>query len=220
MDLSHNWRDITRPMSQKLATWPGDVPFEFQLGWAIAHGATVNVGAIRTSVHSGTHCDAPFHFASDGPTVETLDVSVWLGAATVIDVRDGDWDAALQPAQLRRAPRVLIRTDAWRDSGQFPTQIPALPPELVPCLATAGVVLYGIDLPSVDPLDSKTLAVHHALRAANIQILEGLDLHDIPEGAYELIALPLKLVGADGSPVRAVLRAMDAVATTPPPEGA
>ena len=105
----------------------------------------------------------------------------------------------------RATPRVLVRTNACDDKSIFPSRIPTLAPDVPEWLGQQGVLLFGVDLPSVDQLDSKTLPIHHALGAANITILENLDLRAVPAGCYDLIALPLRLAGADGSPVRAVL---------------
>ena len=102
-------------------------------------------------------------------------------------------------------PRVLVRTNACDDKSVFPSRIPTLAPDVPEWLGQQGVRLFGVDLPSVDQVDSRTLPIHHALGAANITILENLDLRAVPAGCYDLIALPLRLAGADGSPVRAVL---------------
>lgn len=199
--------DISRPLAAGTACWPGDVPFSFRLGWTIAGGASVNVGAIESSVHTATHCDAPYHFDNGGDTVERLPPDTFIGPALVVDVRNtGRWGERLARLDLSRTPRVLFNTGGWPDSTRFPESIPVMEPGLPDWLADRGVRLIGVDLPSVDPLDSKTLDNHHALGRRGITIVEGLWLADVPEGRYELIALPLKIVGADGSPLRAVLR--------------
>jgi arylformamidase len=202
--------DITLPVSAALAGWPGDAPYRF--GWSCtkAGGASVNVGQLSCSIHTGTHTDAPYHFDDRGVTTERLPLSAYLGPARVLDVagrlliRRDD----LSGVDLERTPRLLLRTGAWKDHGRFPDSIPVLAEDVPDWLAERGVVLLGMDVPSVDVLDSKTLPVHHALGRHGIAILESLDLSAVPEGVYELIALPLKLVGADGSPVRAVLRTL------------
>jgi arylformamidase len=200
--------DISRPLDSTLAPWPGDRPFRFELTAKQSEGSSVNVGAISSSVHSGTHVDAPFHYRNDGLRTDSLDLSTYLGPALVVDARGWEqipWEV-LAGHDLTRTPRVLFRTDGWLNSARFPEQIPVLAPGVATLLGEGGIVLVGVDLPSVDQIDSKHLPNHHALDTAGIRILEGLDLADVPPGAYELIALPLKLVGADGAPVRAVLR--------------
>jgi arylformamidase len=202
--------DISRPLSAATACWPGDVPFAFRLGGRIRDGSTVNVGAVETSVHSGTHCDAPYHYDDAGPSVDTLPPEMFVGPAWVVDVRGcaENWRSRLEGLDFRETPRVLFRTDGWPDTGRFPERIPVMEPDLPDWLGGRGVVLAGVDLPSVDALDSKTLDNHHALGRQRIVIVEGLWLEDVPEGRYELIAPPLRIVGADGSPLRALLRAL------------
>jgi arylformamidase len=203
--------DISRPLAATTACWPGDVPFSFRWGWRIRDGASVNVGAIEASVHTGTHCDAPFHFDNAGLTVDHLPLTTFLGPARVVDVRDcpENWQARLVGLNIRETPRILFRTGGWPDSDRFPDRIPVMEPTLPDWLGRQGVVLLGVDLPSVDPLDSKTLDNHHALGRHRITILEGISLEDVPEGRFELIAPPLNITGADGSPLRALLRALE-----------
>lgn len=200
--------DITHPMTREIAHWPGDVPYEFRLGWKMADGASVNVGNITTSVHSGTHADAPFHFQSDGRTIDQLDPAVFIGPALVVDVsgREVIRRQDLPAGDFRATPRLLLKTGGWVDTTRFPERIPVLESGLPTSLAERGVILIGVDLPSVDQIDSKDLPIHHELGRCGVQILENLALKDVPPGRFELIALPLSLVGADGAPVRAVLR--------------
>ncbi len=202
--------DISRPLASTTACWPGDVPFSFRLNWRIRDGASVNVGAIEASVHTGTHCDAPFHFLEAGATVDQLSLEKFIGPAWVVDVRGylSCWGERLKGLDFQGAPRVLFRTGGWLDTNRFPDAIPVMEPDLPEWLGQKGVVLIGVDLPSVDALDSKTLDNHHTLGLKDIVIVEGLWLENIPEGLYELIAPPLKIERADGSPLRAVLRAL------------
>jgi arylformamidase len=201
--------DVSRPLAATTACWPGDTATAFGLGWRIRDGASVNVGTLTASVHAATHCDAPFHYDDAGPTVDRLPLTSFLGPAWLVDVAGcpGRWRERLEGLDLAAAPRVLFRTGGWPGSGVFPESVPVMEPELPGWLGGRGVVLVGVDLPSVDALDSKALANHHALGRHGIAIVEGLWLAGVPEGRYELIALPLKIAGADGSPVRAVLRA-------------
>ena len=198
--------DISLPLQTTTAEWPGDTPFDFRLTWKQSEGASVNVGAISTTVHIGTHADAPFHFAADAPSIDQLDLAAYLGPCTVVDVRGREVIDTEDLDGIAIAPRVLLRTDAWTDFTRFPERIPVIAPDVPAHLQARGVVLLGVDVPSVDPIDSNDLANHRALAECGIRILESLRLADVPAGDYELIALPLKLVGADGAPVRAVLR--------------
>lgn len=199
--------DISLPLENTLATWPGDTRYRYELSWQMERGNTVNVGTITLSVHAGTHIDAPYHFQAGGKGAAELDITIFIGPAIVADVRGAEtitWDH-LKNLPFDQAPRLLLRTDAWSDHTIFPTQIPTLAPDVPARLGERGVVLLGVDVPSVDDIESKALPNHHALTAANIRILESLDLRDVPTDIYTLSALPLRLVGADGAPVRAVL---------------
>ena len=198
--------DISRPLSDDTAGWPGDVPFSFRLSWRKSAGASVNVGAIAGSVHAATHCDAPYHFDDAGSTVDRLPPETFVGPAWVVDVRGAEtWQSRLESLDFSGTPRVLFRTGGWPDTARFPASIPAMERTLPAWLASRGVALIGVDVPSVDALDSKTLDNHHALGRAGIAIVEGLWLDDVIPGRYDFVGLPLKLVGADGSPLRAVL---------------
>lgn len=203
-----NLIDVTRSLHPGMVVWPGDTATEFQFVATRAAGYSCNVGQLRVSMHAGTHVDAPFHFLDDGATIEALPLDVYVGPARVIDARGHD---PLTPALLEQfdwaaTPRVIFRTDCWNDPAQFPARWPAFAPELPAWLGARGVRLIGLDFPSVDQSTSKDLPTHHALAAANVLILESLDLRNVEPGVYELIALPLKIRGSDGSPVRAVLR--------------
>jgi arylformamidase len=201
-------RDITIPMQNSLASWPGDAPFRFTWTWRKQDGATVNVGQIQLSVHTGTHTDAPYHFDDAGAKADALNLDRFIGPAQVIQLtgRLSLRRADLELFNLVGTPRVLLRTDGWTDHSRFPATIPVMDEDVPDWLHRQGVILVGVDVPSVDDLDSKKLPNHHALGAHGITILESLDLSSVPAGRYELIALPMKLVGADGAPVRAVLR--------------
>ncbi|SFT22019.1 arylformamidase [Paenibacillus sp. BC26] len=203
-----NWIDISQPLDEKVATWPGDTPFSYKVSWSKEESGSVNVGQIVMSIHTGTHIDAPFHFDNEGKRVSDLDLDLYMGRARVIHLPNPESIGVqeLTGVQLDGVTRLLIRTDAWKDRHVFPQSIPPIEPELAAYLAGYGVRLIGLDLPSVDPLDSKELPAHHKLAGHGIHILEGLVLDHVEPGDYELIALPLPLTEADGSPVRAVLR--------------
>ena len=202
--------DVTYPVSAALAAWPGDAPYRFDWSMTQAGGASVNVGQVSMSVHTGTHVDAPYHFDPHGSTADQLPLHALVGRAIVVEVREKHWirRGHLEGFNLRLAPRVLFRTDAWLDRTQFPCSIPVMESGLPDWFHEKGVVLVGVDVPSVDAIESKDLPNHHRLGNHGIVILEGLHLIDVPPGTYELAALPLKLVGADGAPARAILRAV------------
>jgi arylformamidase len=207
--------DISRTLAADLAPWPGDTPFHFKLNRQIPAGDLVNLGAISLSVHNGTHADARFHFEATGETMERAALEIYLGPATVIDLahqfaRGGKTlieidDLQANAQSISEAPRLLIKTCVWQDSTIFPERIPVIAPGVAEWLGTKGVRLLGLDLPSVDPIDAKVLHNHLALAGAGISIIESLDLSGVSAGPYHFAALPLKIAGADGAPVRAVL---------------
>jgi len=200
--------DISRPIHTDMPVWPGDTAARFDVVLRIAEGAVVNIGALRVSVHTGTHADAPWHYNDAGATIDQVLPEIYIGPARVIDAR-GCESLSLglfHGIDLAPTPRVLFRTDAWTDPLAFPMVWPVMTPDLPEWLAAQGVKLVGFDIPSVDTLNSKDLPIHHACDRAGIVILENLDLGASAPGCYELIALPLRIAGGDGSPVRAVLR--------------
>ncbi|MFC4077830.1 arylformamidase [Salinithrix halophila] len=203
------WIDISQPLREGMAVWPGDTPFSYQSVLTKAQSGSVNVGSLTMSAHSGTHVDAPFHFDNQGKGILELDLDPYVGPARVVSLPPGTESigpASLEKEELAGVERLLLRTGVWTDRCTFPERIPPVEPELALWLAERGIRLLGLDLPSVDPLDSKELPAHHALARHGVHILEGAVLDDVEPGNYELYAFPLPLKGADGSPVRAVLR--------------
>lgn len=199
--------DISLPLRPELSGWPGDRPVASTFTWHQNRGDTVTVGAFEMSVHTGTHVDAPFHVSGSGLTADALPLEAFIGPATVINVAGHEMVTVdvLEAVGVRPQPRLLLRTGAWPDPARFPDRIPVLAPEVPEYLAARGVVLLGVDLPSVDALNDASVPNHHALFRRGIQILEGLRLEGVPEGDYFLSALPLPLAGMDGAPARAVL---------------
>lgn len=188
--------------------WPGDTPFS--CGWTarVAEGSSVNLTAITSSPHVGTHADAPLHVMDGGASAESLPLDAFIGRALVLDVAGRPRD--LGPDWAEQVPngtaRLLLRTGISIASGTFPADWPALSAEAADFLVRRGLRLLGVDAPSVDRRESKTLAVHHALFGGGAQVLENLDLRGVAEGEYELTAAPVKWAGVDAAPVRAVLR--------------
>jgi arylformamidase len=203
--------DLSPIIRPETPVWPGDTPFQSRLSWSIADGASVNLSAITTTPHLGSHADAPFHTEPRGDGMAEMPLDRYLGPCRVVRVPP---QPLIEPRHvegidLANPRRILFKSESVRDRRSFPERFTALSPELAALLAERGILLVGMDTPSVDPFDSKTLDAHHALFHGNVAILEGLVLDGVPEGVYELIALPLRLAGLDASPVRAVLRTLE-----------
>jgi arylformamidase len=208
--------DISRTLSNDFAEWPGDEPFHYRLTKEIAKGATVNLGAVTMSIHNGTHSDARFHFDSKGASIEKAPLEVYLGRATVVDLAQSFSqsrekhlitleDLRLHAEDIAATSRLLVKTGRWTDSTVFPDQIPVIAADVPAWLQKNGVKLLGLDLPSMDEIDSKSLQNHHALARAGIAIVESLDLSNVAAGIYNFAGLPLKIDSADGAPMRAIL---------------
>jgi len=199
--------DISPPVDEHAAVFPGDAAYSQQLHFALAPGCPVNVNTLTFSPHTGAHADAPMHYANGAAAIGALSLLPYLGPCRVIHC------IACGPLVLPRhighalhglPARVLLRTAAT--ASQDWASFTAIAPETIALLATQNVALVGIDTPSVDPATSQDLPAHHQLLRHGLRVLENLVLDAVPEGDYELIALPLKLVRADASPVRAILR--------------
>ena len=201
--------DISPPVHAGAPVFPGDTPYAQHWSAEIGPGCPVNVSALTLSPHVGAHADAPLHYDPAGAAIGALDLSPYLGPCRVIHaigVRPLLLWEHLAHAVQGLPPRVLVRTYARMPVEAWDSQLAAFAPDTVERLADAGVQLIGIDTASIDPADSKTLDSHQVIRRRGLRVLENLVLDAVPEGDYELIALPLKLMSADASPVRAVLR--------------
>lgn len=205
--------DITPPITPELKVWPGDTPMtrEVLSDLKTNPAATVTLSTIRATAHLGAHADGPNHYGKDAPGIGERPLEPYLGRCQVIEasIRKGkrvfpsDLDGGID--QIREQ-RVLIRTNTFPDHTKWNDDFAGLSGELIDALARRRVMLVGVDTPSVDLFHDKKLEAHKAILKANMAILEGLVLRGVPQGSYELISLPLKLMGFDASPVRAVLR--------------
>ncbi|KGR79584.1 arylformamidase [Ureibacillus manganicus] len=209
--MAKKWIDITQPFTNTIATWPGDTPFTFDLAYTKYETGSVNIGRFTTSTHTGTHADAPFHFDDNTPTVDQLDINVFIGTALVVDLSNKMelCSEDFKDIDLRGAKRILLKLHQEVNFEEFPELVPIIHPDIAPFLKEKGVVLLGVDCPSVDALDSKSLNTHHSLYNNGIYIIENLVLQNITPGFYEFIGLPLNIVGADAAPVRAVISKID-----------
>ena len=203
--------DISPPVQAGAPVFPGDTPYAQQWAATIAPGCPVNVSTLTLSPHVGAHADAPLHYDPHGTAVGALDLDPYLGPCRVVHaIARGPlvtWQH-IAHAMHDLPPRVLVRTYQRAPVDRWDPLLAAFAPDTLERLADAGVRLVGIDTASIDPADSKTLGSHQVVRRRDVRVLENLVLDDVPEGDYELIALPLKLVTADASPVRAVLRSI------------
>ena len=211
-------RDISVAVREGTPEWPGDTPFSCRWTWVMAQGASVNVSAIGGSPHVGTHADAPLHVKDGWPGAHELPLEAFHGECLVVDVSaqeaggagitlDALEGAAREAgASIDRVERLLLRTGRTIAAGAFPGGWPAVREDCARALLGRGLRLLGVDCPSVDDRESKTLPVHHMVFGGNACVLENLDLRRTPPGEYELIAPPLKLMALDAAPVRALLR--------------
>jgi len=221
--------DISPPLSPDLAVFPGDTALSRRVLLDIARGDHLTLSTLTATVHLGAHADADSHYAAGGATIDRHDLGLYLGPCVVCPVRATPGERFTQRALPREAlerldelvaagepGRLLLATGTAPDPERFPDDLAAPDPGLIASLADRGLRLLGVDTPSVDPADAKELASHHACARAGVRILEGLVLGGVEPGVYELIALPLRLVGFDASPVRAVLRELPAASPPSP----
>ncbi|CAN7332546.1 arylformamidase [Acidovorax sp. LjRoot66] len=204
--------DISPPVHAGSPVFPGDTAYSQQWCATIGPGCPVNVSAITLSPHVGAHADAPLHYDADGATIGDVSLEPFLGPCRVIHaIARGpliEWEHIAHAVDGTLPQRVLVRTYEHMPVDRWDGALAAYAPATIARLADLGVLLVGIDTASIDPADSKTLDSHQVIRQRGLRVLENLVLDEVPEGDYELIALPLKLTTADASPVRAVLRAL------------
>lgn len=200
--------DISPSIRPGIPVWPGDSEYSFETTWQIAGGCPVRVSKITLSTHTGAHCDAPSHYGTDGLNIDEVGLDAYLGPCRVIDCIGVQkvLPAMLAPHLDNTPPRILLRTYRSVPQQQWDADFPFIDPGCIDLLAQHGVLLIGIDTPSLDAQDSKELDCHMAVKRHKMAILEGIILDQVAAGDYELIALPLKLAGLDASPVRAILR--------------
>ena len=199
--------DISPTISARLGVWPGDVAFSREESLSIAGGDNIGLSAIRGTVHLGAHADAPIHYVAAGQGIEARPLERYFGRCQIIDVAV-ERGARITPDRVQvpvEAPRVLFRTGTFPDPEHWNEDFAAFSPELVDHLSAQGVLTLGIDTPSIDPQNDAELLSHQRVAAHDLAVLEGLLLEGVAPGLYTLIALPLKIEGADAAPLRAAL---------------
>ncbi len=209
MPLMAKLWDISPPLHAGSPVFPGDAAFKLHWSWTLGPDCPVNVSTLTLSPHTGAHADAPLHYDNAGEAIGAVPLEPYLGRCRVIHAIDCGplvHTHHMAHALADLPPRVLVRTYRQAPVHRWDPTLAGFAPDAITHLADLGVMLVGIDTASIDPADSKTLDSHQVIRRRGLRVLENLVLDDVPEGDYELIALPLKLVAADASPVRAVLR--------------
>lgn len=201
------WIDISPPITEKIAVFPGDVAYRRKVSLDFKKGHHLLLSSFESTLHLGAHADAANHYHAQGEGIEARDVGIYLGRCQVIHVIKGQGRIGAHEIQGQKiqAPRILFRTDSFLDPEHWHGDFRSFDPDFLNQLADQGVRLVGIDTPSVDPEDSKGLEAHQVLFRRQMAVLEGLVLSKVSEGLYTLIAPPLRLIGADASPVRALL---------------
>jgi len=202
--------DISPTISESTKVWPGDTPMSREVLCDMGRGDNLTLSTLHATVHLGAHADAPSHYGADAASIESVNLERYVGTCRVVhvDVARGERVTVERLGAVVDVPRLLIATETYPDPTTFNEDFAGLAPALVDHLHACGVELVGIDTPSVDLFSSKDLPAHQRFLANEMGIIEGLVLGKVPEGVYELIALPLKLKGFDASPVRAVLRTL------------
>ena len=211
--------DISPPLTPKTAVFPGDTMLSRRVLMDTADGDHLTLSTLTSTVHIGSHADGENHYKPGGRPIDQHPLEMYLGPCVVAPVRAEcgrrfgidaiatKWLNVLGGLVSDGQPgRLLLQTGTGGSPEAFPSDLAAPEPEAIDALAGQGVRLLGVDTPSVDLADAKDLVGHAACARGGVLILEGLVLDGVEPGIWELIALPLRLVGFDASPVRAVLR--------------
>lgn len=210
--------DISLSISPDMPVWPGDPAVELRQTSSMDQGAHDNISRLACSVHTGTHVDAPHHFLNDHRTVESLSLEILAGPVLVVQFPDevslitaASLESAIIPKGTKRLLLKTRNSHLWEQQADaFAQDFVGVSEDGAEWLVQAGIRLVGIDYLSIAPYH-QSIPTHQILLKAGIIILEGADLHAVLPGMYDLFCLPLKLVGSDGAPARAILMDRDKV---------
>lgn len=200
------WVDVSIPLEVGMTVWPGDLNFKFEPDRRISNGANANTSFLHLSTHTGTHCDAPWHFIESGRKLDAVDKQIFFGKAQIIEWNYETHISAEPLKNVELLPRVLFKTknSLLPTMGEFHPEFLGILPDCAQLLVDKGVKLVGIDYLSIAPY-KQSRPTHEILLKNEVFIIEGLRLANIPEGIYDFVVLPLHIIGADGSPCRAFL---------------
>ncbi|PIT98828.1 MAG: hypothetical protein COT74_14155 [Bdellovibrionales bacterium CG10_big_fil_rev_8_21_14_0_10_45_34] len=205
--------DISPALHDGIAVWPGDRAFRYTQSFSISQGDHIDLGSIDSTLHVGAHADAPSHYQRNSASIDEVSLDYYFGPCQVITIEKACSNGRILPEHIEGKPistaRILLKTNSFSTHDKFNESFFSLSPELVKYFSLKGVCLVGIDTPSVDPFDDKVLLSHKEILKLGMRNLEGVILSDVPDGSYWLSALPLRLKGADASPVRAALFSMN-----------
>lgn len=202
--MAIRWRDVTIPMKEGMAVWPGDAPFICEAKARMSMGDECNISWVSMGVHTGTHIDAPWHFEDDGKRTDQIDTSLFFGPALILDLPEADVITPnLLPDELPARVLFKTRNSQFRADGPFRGDYTALHDAAAQKLVDSGVRLVGIDYLSVGPYQQPGQTTHHRLLRNDVLVVEGLRLAGLSQGMYQFTVLPLALMGVDGSPCRA-----------------
>jgi arylformamidase len=210
--MAPDWIDVSVPISAGMVHWPDDPEVRVSRSAELAQGDPCNITHLDLSAHTGTHMDAPVHFVEGGEGIDSMPLDATVGPARVIEISDPVSVKAgeLEAHAPRRGERLLLKTlnstTAWKLAPEFKRDFVYVAADAARYLAEAGVRAVGVDYLSVGGFEHDAVETHIALLEAGVWVIEGLDFADVDPGKYDLLCLPLKIVGADGAPARALLR--------------
>lgn len=205
--MNVRWIDVSIPLREGMATWPGDETFKTTPASRMARGDNCNVTEFAMTTHCGTHVDAPWHFEPEGKRIDEIEPSLFFGEALLLELAGIDLIQAKHLGAAPLPPRVLFKTRNAHipNDGSFRKDFVGLAPDAAQRLVDDGCRLVGVDYLSVAPFEQPGDETHHCLLSNNVLVIEGLRFNGLSSGIYQFVALPLLMSGLDGSPCRAFI---------------